>query len=296
MYVYSPYNRSQPKPQPKNRRWVFGLCAVLLIVMGAYKLEAPRIAKAKEESAAIKAELAKPKLSETQAIAMTAKINGVLAANPNMDIGVSIQDLNSGKQYDLGEDAAFVAASTAKVLTANLFLSRVESGQYNLNQTVGGQTASAQLQAMIVDSDNDAWHALNDLMGHPALLSYAQKIGLKNYDPDKNTLTVSDITTLLAKLYKKQLLNKTNTDLLLGYMKQANEDSYIVADVPNGVTVYHKAGWLDDRVHDAAIIDNGKHPYVLTIFTKTMDKSDYPGDQGHQIFADITAATTAAFL
>jgi beta-lactamase class A len=294
MYVYSPY--SHKKPQPKNRRWPLLALALAVVLFGLYRVEAPRIAKAKEETAAIKAELAKPKLTETQSSVMTAKINDVLAANPSMDIGVSIQDLNSGKQYNVGENAPFVAASTAKVLTASLFLSRVESGQYNLKQSVGGQSANDQLRSMIVDSDNDAWHALNDLMGHPALLNYAQKIGLQNYDPDQNTLTVSDITTLLAKLYKKQLLNKADTTLLLGYMKQANVDSYIVADVPPGVTVYHKAGWLDDRVHDAAIIDNGKHPYVLTIFTKTMDKSDYPSDTGHQIFADITAASTSAFL
>jgi hypothetical protein len=68
-----------------------------------------------------------------------------------------------------------------------------------------------------------------------------------------------------------------------------------VASIPAGVKVYHKAGWLDDRVHDAAIIDNGKHPYVLVIFTKDIS-GDYNAAIGHKIYADITKTTTQLFL
>jgi hypothetical protein len=54
-------------------------------------------------------------------------------------------------------------------------------------------------------------------------------------------------------------------------------------------------GRLDDRVRDAAIIDGGKHPYVLVFFTKDMS-GDYDADVGHRVFADITKATTKAIF
>jgi beta-lactamase class A len=176
-----------------------------------------------------------------------------------------------------------------------MYLHGVQAGKYTLSQSVGGYSARYQLQQMIELSDNTAWQNLNDILTHDGLENYASSIGLSNYDPDQNTLTVNDISLLLGKIYKHQLLNTANTNLLLSYMQNANEGNYIAASIPAGVKVYHKAGWLVDRIHDAAIIDNGHHPYVLVIFTKD-NSGTYDSTQGQQIFAAITTATTQAFL
>src|SRR5579862_2750335 len=235
-------------------------------------------------------------LSTCQTTQMSTQINSVIQANPAMDIGVAIEDLNNGKSYHYGLSDPFIAASVGKLITATLFLHEVENGQQTMNQTLSYGTARYELQQMIEQSDNTAWQDLNTLLTHDTLQAYATQIGLTDYDPAQNTLTVDDIALLLGKLYKNELLNTADTNLLLSYMHDANFDSYIPASVPAGVKVYHKAGWLDDRVHDAAIIDNGKHPYVLVIFTKEDDGSDYNATEGHQIFAAITTATVQAFI
>lgn len=238
---------------------------------------------------------APPVLSAAATTQMAAAINKVINNYQDMDVGVAIEDLNNGQFYHYGVSNPFVAASVAKLLTAAMFLHQVETGQQTMDQTLSYGSAAYELQQMIEQSDNTAWADFNGLLTHDGLQAYAGQIGLSNYDPDQNTLTVDDIAILLGKLYKGELLNRADTQLLLSYMHDANYDSYIPASVPAGVKVYHKAGWLDDRVHDAAIIDNGKHPYVLVIFTKD-NSGAYDSDEGHQIFAAITGATVKAFL
>lgn len=226
---------------------------------------------------------------------MSEQINAIITAHPELQIGVSVVNLKNNQAVNYGVAEPFEAASTGKLITAVLFMHRVEQGQDSLSETLGGLRASTQLQKMIVDSDNTAWKVLNDHLSHAELKQYASEIGINSYSPDKNTISVSDEALLLSKLYQKKLLNPGHTTTLLGYMKNAEGGNYISKAVPSGVTLYHKAGWLDDRAHDVAIIDDGKQPYVLAIFTKA-NSGMYDFTAGPQIFQQITSSTTQVFI
>ncbi len=293
---YRSNNRFAQPPAPKKhrRRRLLWPLIILFLVIGGLHLYNPFEPHGDADKKASAVVL--PVLPPTLVSQMSSQINSAISNYPNMQVGVAIEDLNNGARYHFGLSEPFVAASVSKVLTATMYLKQVENGKYTLTQSLGGYPAQYEIQQMIEQSDNTAWNNLNTLLTHAGLESYAQSIGLTNYDPDQNTLTVDDISLLLSKIYSEKLLNHADTQLLLSYMHDADYADYIPASIPAGVTVYHKAGWLDDRVHDAAIIDNGKHPYVLVIFTKTADGSEYPTDEGHQIFADITTATTKVFL
>lgn len=225
------------------------------------------------------------------------KITSLIAAHPELDITVSSIDLKTGKLYHYGLHDPFEAASTAKLLTACLFLHQVETGVASLDQNVGGLPAQTQLKKMIQDSDNTAWDAFNNgTLGHSALQAYANQIDLTDYKADGNTIEADDLAHLLEQLYNGKLLNKQHTNQLLTYMANTTENDYIPAAVPAGIKVYHKAGWLKDRVHDAAIIDNGKRPYVLVIFTKARGtNATYDTTVGLQLFHDITTVTITAY-
>ncbi len=232
---------------------------------------------------------------EINEVVMGQQINSVIAKYPNMQIGVSVINLSDQMQYTYGVENGFLAASTAKLITATLYLHKVENGEYTLTQKINNDTAKNQLESMIVDSNNDAWYAFNNLLTKPTLKSWTLELGMKSYDTANNIDTPSDIAILLSKLYQNKILNKENTQLLLSYMQDANEAQYIVSDVPEGIKVYHKAGWLDDRVHDAAIIDDGKNPYVLVIYSK-VNSGVYNSTAGKQLYKDITAATLVQFV
>jgi beta-lactamase class A len=227
--------------------------------------------------------------------ALQAKLEQTIADYSGLDISISLTDLSSGREYHYGETASFAAASVSKLLTASLYLHQVEQGQRSLDDAVADATAAQQLEKLIVDSDNAAWTALNAELIQERLQSYAQAEGLSSYEATTNTLTSDDVAHLLGKLYRNQLLNTSHTKLLMSYMARASQRDYIVAAAPSQAQVYHKAGWLDDRLHDAAIIDDGHHAYALVIFTKSYSQSyDYQAARG--LFGGITRAASETFL
>lgn len=295
------YASYRPAPAPKKRlpgplRGAGALLVIVSLVMvGLHLFGDNRLSLITSDRQKVSATTISPLvLSAIQESQMATAINSAINADRQMDIGVAIQDLNNGKLYAYGLTNPFIAASVGKLITANLYLHDVEMGKYSLSKHLSYGTAKYELQQMIEQSDNQAWEDFNTLLTHTNLKTYAASIGISNYDPHQNTLTSGDIALLLGKFYKGQLLNQGDTALLLSYMHQANETAYIVASVPPGVKVYHKAGWLDDRVNDAAVIDNGRHPYVLVIFSKQMS-GNYDSANGQQLFAAITKATLAAF-
>ncbi|HEX5447765.1 MAG TPA: serine hydrolase [Candidatus Saccharimonadales bacterium] len=234
-------------------------------------------------------------LDRTRETIMASKIKDAIKAYPDMGIGVAIEDLNDRKIYTYGLTEPFIAASVGKLITATMYLQGSESGKYSLSRHLSYGTAGYELQRMIIISDNTAWDDLARVLTHRGMEAYMQALGVTDYDPSDNTLAPADIALLLGKLYKGELLNSADTQLLLSYMQQADYSTYIPASVPPRINVYHKAGWLGDRVHDAAIIDNGRHPYVLVIFSKMNSGGTYNTTEGHQLYATITTATLNAF-
>jgi len=212
--------------------------------------------------------------------ALDAKINDIVAANPEYQIGVALLDVSdgaaaSGDVRRYGVESAFVAASTAKVLAAEAFYHLVETGAASLNDPLGDYTAEFQLQAMIQQSDNDSWSLIMDSVGHAALTDYAASIGV-DYSPESNTLTPADMARILAGLYTGTLLKPADTAQLLAFMQNTNYETLIPAAVPAGVAVFHKYGLLGGELHDAAILAEDGRAYALVVYTKGDDLGSVP--------------------
>ncbi len=214
---------------------------------------------------------------------LDAKINGIIAANPEYQIGVALMDLSGGSTsqeiHQYGVESPFEAASTAKVLAAEAFYHLVETGAASLDDVLGAYPADFQLQAMIQQSDNDSWSLIMDAVGHEELTDYANSLGVA-YTPESNTLTTADMARILAGLYSGALLNAVDTEQLLSTMQNTNDETLIPAAVPAGVSVYHKYGELAGELHDAAILDKGGHAFVLVVYTKGDDLGSVPERTG----------------
>jgi beta-lactamase class A len=217
-------------------------------------------------------------------------VQNAISNYSSADIGVSMIDLDTNTQTDVGETAAYTAASTTKVLTAVLYMHRVEQGSATLDTVIDGSSAQTLLQKMINLSDNTAWADLNDYLGKPQLQAYAANLGLTSYDPYENTITPHDEAQLLAKLYDGELITQTHAKLLYSFMQHTSNEDLIPAALPSDATVYHKYGYLGGELHDAAIITYKGHHIALTIYTKGTDLSDY--DARTAVFHTITNAAT----
>ncbi|MGH7241625.1 MAG: serine hydrolase [Candidatus Saccharimonadales bacterium] len=218
----------------------------------------------------------------TSLAAMATNVNHILTTNSTVDISVTALDLKTGKTYNYGPSVVYEAASEGKLVAAICYTKQVEQGTYSWSTTLeDGSSAKSDMEKMIVNSDDTAWQSFIDLLTNDTLNSCAQDLGITDYDANANTLSSSDVALLLQKLYEHNATNNSDRALLLGYLKIANYREYIIPALPSDVTSYHKTGLLDDRIHDAAIIDNGSNPIVLVIMTN-----------GHGTY-DFTDRTTA---
>ena len=217
-------------------------------------------------------------------------VNSVISNNSSINFEISAVDISGGnKQLSFGVSGPMAAASVSKVLVAIDFLAEVEKGQQTMSETLDdGDIASYDMQQMIVVSDDTSWQSFIDQLTPNQLDSFARSIGVNSYDENNNTLSAYDTADLMAKLYEGKLVNKSNTDLLLGYLEQANYRQYMVPAVPSYDTIYHKIGLYNDNVNDAAIITNGTQSISLVIFTN--GNGTYDWNNRATLMQEITTA------
>jgi beta-lactamase class A len=266
----------------------------LILAFAVINIPSGNTPEQKEQSSVANAQIIKQPdpIDETR---LAADINAILARSQGYDIGVSVTDLKTGASYTYGVDKQFIAASVGKLLSATVYLHETEDGKRTLDDDLAGITARAQIQKMVAVSDNSAWVALNSVLGHDALADYAYSHGLNSYDPTQNKIKPSEVAKLLSDIYQGKLLNKDNTKFLLANMQQDQEElQFIRKYVDPSVPVYHKAGWLEDRAHDTAIVELAERPFTLVIFSKSRH-GVYDFDKGQKLFSEITTATLERF-
>jgi beta-lactamase class A len=259
----------QKPPRHRGRRILFVAVIAIGLYVGFMKLNDSRISSQQSEEA--KKASSQPVVKQIDQTVWD-HINQVVAIsvadNPSLDISVSLVDVKTNTARDFGAQETFAGASTTKVLTAVAYLKQVEEGKKTLDQDISGSTATHHLQQMINQSNNESWSALNRTVGHTELEAYAHSIGMGSYQFSGNTLQTKDEALLLAKLTRGELITKEHRAILYSYMQNTNNEDMIPAVIPENAVVHHKYGELEDRLHDAAIIDYKNRPLVLVIFTK----------------------------
>lgn len=200
---------------------------------------------------------------------------------------VSVQEVTGPKRSaNLRATDSIVTASTFKLYVAYGVLHGVEQGTYKLSGTASnGKSISTNLSNMILNSDNAAARTLGFMIGWPQLDNLLASQGMTHTDTnnyvgtstapvgDKKS-TAEDLATFLRKLYAGELMNPTNTQLLINLLEKQNYRSGIPAGVPSGIAVADKPGWLTpaDGIYeyvqnDAGIIYGPKSTYILVITT-----------------------------
>lgn len=224
---------------------------------------------------------------------LDAEIQRILADNDGYRIGVVLVDVHGGEPKSYGDVSEYVAASTAKIITAAAYYHLVETGEKSLDVPLGSFDAAFQVKAMVNSSSDDSWLLLMQDIGYPKLVEYAASIGI-SYDPEQNLLTPAEMASLLQQLSAGKLLNTEHTAELLGYMQQTNNDRLIPAAVGPDITVQHKYGEVEGYVHDAAILSSADRSYALAIYT--WGEQDGESESRLDAIHELTAAVTGALL
>ena len=261
---------NQGPPRKRRGRLIFLLLLIVTGLFIGYKqiYKPSRAPSQKKENVVINKGPELKKVSQASWEQIQHVVDVDSDANPDLDISLSLLDVRAGIAKNFGSQIDFAAASTTKVLTAVAYLHGVEAGDATLDEEIGGLPASRQLKQMINQSNNESWAALNEAIGRSEIESYAKKIGMNSYINQGNTLKASDMALLLSKLADGKLINNKHQKLLYSFMQNTNNEDMIPGAIPQGATLYHKYGQLDDRLHDAAIVNYKQRPLVIVIYTK----------------------------
>jgi beta-lactamase class A len=204
--------------------------------------------------------------------------------------GVKMIELSGARRnasYD--STTTFTTASTYKLFVAYSILLRIERGEIKwTDPSFGGQSVSTCFNRMLQLSDNDCavWFLLK--VSYDGVNVDAHAIGAIHTNFNRNTgitSTPDDEAQFLAQLYTGQILGQqASRDRFISTMK----GNVYVAGIPTGIPnadVADKVGFMDDLLHDAAIVYSKKGDYVLIIMT-----SDASWANIAELAGDIEAA------
>jgi len=291
---YQPYNVYKPRPQqPPPRKRSLSLKKAtwlglgLFIVITGLRVDLAQQANARATAAAETARRL------TAVKALTGQLKAVADANPQIDFSVATTDVISGQSAGYQAYLPVDAASTAKLISAALYLNETEKGQRGLNQAIGDYSAKQALQLLVQQSDDTIWAQLNELLGHGALQAYAEGLGLTTYDADNNQISAQDMDKFLLQLEQDNLLSQAHTDLLLSFMQHTNYEDFI-SPVAQGKVFYHKVGIDGDQVNDVAIIRGHNDTLIISVMTNGNGTYDWPARA--QLIQKITRLAEQAYL
>lgn len=218
-----------------------------------------------------------------------------------------VQDLNrSFLVSEKNSNEQFAAASLIKIplLVAAFFAA--QEGAFSLNDAVtiskrditGGSgvlkstklpkkiTVEELLEIMITRSDNTAANKLIDMLGFTYINDLFKKLQLTQTVLSRkildlrsrkkgveNLISCRDLAYLLSKIYRKEMVSKNASEMMLGFLMNQKVNDRIPKYLPDDIGVAHKTGLEKTVVGDAGIVFSHNNDYVICVLTSGF--SDY---------------------
>jgi beta-lactamase class A len=181
----------------------------------------------------------------------------------------------------------------------NSFISLADQSKYalmseddsetDLYQQIGEQLSFRELaRRMIIFSSNLATNLLIEKVRAERVTRFMQALGAKDLVlrrglEDKkayqlglnNSSTARSLMQVLLCLAKHSVVSPTASDEMIAILCQQHFNEGIPAQLPAGVNVAHKTGWIEKVYHDAAIVYPPQHsPYIVVILTSGLSEKD----------------------
>jgi beta-lactamase class A len=214
--------------------------------------------------------------------------------NATDEVGVFLQDINTGTWLGINEKEGFLSASLLKLPIMMATLKKVERGEIKLTDKItliqddlnmqsgdlykkgAGAKVSVEdlLEEMILSSDNTAKQALVRQLSDEELSAVLIHVGISM--DGVGTISPRDYLRMFKALYYSTFLTPALSEKALDLTTDTQEENLISAGVPYEIQVAHKFGVLsqEKQLHDCGIIYYPKNPYTLCVMTKGMESAD----------------------
>lgn len=226
------------------------------------------------------------------------------AGDNGFTMGVSIEDLSGaygGGILSEGSQKPVKAASVIKLPLLALLMSEADAGRLSLDEKVtipkgssnivGGAgtlqsrsfpleiTVGELMTLMVQVSDNTATNVLIDRAGgFDAINAYIKTLGYQTMwfgrkmihtatpPLGENWINANEVTDLISKLYRHQILSASSSEYIIGLMKGQLVNTKFGAVIPRKYLA-NKTGELGDVSHDSGIILLDGREVALTVTT-----------------------------
>jgi len=220
-------------------------------------------------------------------------------------VAIEVQDVATGASTGINEFAEMPAASTIKIPVMVEVFRQLGLGRFDLNRVVHleasdrdwgwgelcdarpgkGYPVSTLLSLMIDDSDNTATNMLIRLVGRQHINATMARLGLthtrlsdfiRSNGPIRWALrsSPSDMTRLLAKMAKQQLLDPWSSRAMIAILERQHHNSLLPEPLPPSTPIAHKTGSLHDTLNDVGIVFPGTDAYVIAVMTTDLPDLD----------------------
>lgn len=195
------------------------------------------------------------------------------ANHPKAEWSVDVERLDTNQQALYRAEQQYDPASIYKLYSYYALAQKTPFSQWSAIKTFsgeGGHTLRECADSMIRASDNDCGEAVGNQVGWSYTDYVDKKAGFTQTILNRQKggySTTEDTALFLKKLEQGTLLHGDERDQLLASMKGQKYRSGIPAGC-SGCETFNKTGDRDGYLHDAAIIHNDGHDYVLVIFSK----------------------------
>jgi len=223
-----------------------------------------------------------------------------------------LKGLRSGESYSFQADAVHSSASVIKIFLMACLFQRAEEGALRMDQEIPVRrdliAPSAGVlsylrdvermslrdltELMIIVSDNSATNLLLDQVGFEGINTYLERdLGLKatrmrrkmmDLDAlargEDNTTSAAETAEVLEKIWRGELVSPEASREMLRILKNQQDGSLIpwyLDDLLEEHTIAHKTGGLTGVVHDAAVVDGGREPFILCFFGSRVNVPSY---------------------
>jgi len=219
----------------------------------------------------------------------TVTLTELLTQNSDITTNYYFRKISSTTPLVQNPDTSMVAASVPKLITATYAFRQIDAGNLSLTRNLGDFDVEWQLDQLLRQSNNISLELFFTLFGRDSIRSFAKNdLGLASYDIDSNMLSAGDAASILERLYTGTLLSEKSTGMMLSFLQNTYNETYIPAALNPDDSVYHKVGEYEDFVHDASVIVRNGEPYLLVIMTSGNGYPDYP--RRTQYLRDLTRA------
>ncbi len=238
-----------------------------------------------------------------------------LLASRSGDVGVAALDLATGETVAINGNRAYPMASTMKVAVAAAYLDQVDHGRRTLGDRIGGQTARALIEAMMIRSSNPATDALiRDLGGPAAIQDWLQHNKITGVRVDRNiarlladkrdlwdvrdSATPLAMVSMLRTLDRGNVLSASSRAYLLDVMGRCATGRNRIRGMLSGVPIAHKTGTLNNYTSDVGFITlpGGRRVAVAFFARGGADRPATIARAARTIYDGFTGWVRSAFI